>query len=118
LRRVIGREGQRADAGYPGLRIRSAKEHGDHAGLLALQSGRRAEIVVTGNENELGALIDDRLTRLGALGAVRFGVGFHPFQFAAEQTSFGIGLIDPQLGHFGGVAVIGIHPAGERYRKA
>ena len=53
------------------------------------------------SDAQVRTLIEHREARFGALGAIGFGVGFHPFQLAAEEASFCIGLIDPKLGHLG-----------------
>ena len=75
LRGYRGREGQRSNAGDTGLRIFGAHEDGDLAGLLSLQRGRSAVIIVTGAVHDIGTLTKHFLTSLGAFRAIRLGVG-------------------------------------------
>ena len=102
----------------PALIDFGAEEERDLAGTFRRQCRRRAEVVVAGHDDEIGALVDHLEAGLGALGAVGLGVGGDHFDLLAEQAARLVDLVDADHRRILGRLVIGLHEARGRGGEA
>ena len=82
---IVGGEGERADAEDARLGVGGAEEDGDDAGLLSLQCGRRAVVVVRRHQQQICTVGDELLSGLGALDPVGLGIGGNDFDLRPSR---------------------------------
>ena len=87
-------EGVFADALNASEHALGAQENGNFLLVLRRQCRRCAIVVVTIHRDRLGALIENRNTGFLAFYAVGLSVREYCHDFLAEQTAFGIPIID------------------------
>ena len=95
-----------------------AQEERDLPRRFSRECSRRAEVVVAGDHDEIGALVEHLEPGFGALRPIGLRIRGHDFDMPAQQTARLIDFVDADHRRVLRGLVIGLHESGLRGREA